>query len=171
MLKSIVITLLLCFLTASTVNSQISNLIKRGATIDSDDYPNSVYIELLGNGILYSINYERRFYGYGHIKVYGRGGLGMIGYSSLWAVWFPIESSVAFGKKNNFETGIGCTFAITGNASLDEFQGGPPVIPLRIGYRLEIDEYLFRFGLTPFFNLSEGFTPMLGVSFGKRFDD
>lgn len=170
MLKSIVIT----FLLPGTVKSQNSALIKRESTIDLEDYEdyqNAVYLEVLGNGLPYSINYERLIYRSGNVKLYGRGGLGVIGYSSLWAVWFPIESSVAFGKKNNFETGIGCTFAITGNASLDEFQGGPPVIPLRIGYRLEIDEYLFRFGLTPFFNLSEGFTPMLGVSFGKRFDD
>jgi len=154
-------------------NFQCKNatLIKSKLTIvskdyeDYEDYPNAVYLELLGNGLPYSINYERRFYGSGNVKLYGRGGLGVIGYSSLWAVWFPIECSVAFGNKNNFETGIGCTFIFNSGDGFDSAR-----IPLRIGYRLEIDEFLFRFGLTPFFD-NRSFFPMLGISFGKRFDD
>ena len=165
MFKSIVITLLLCFLLAGTVKSQNSTLIKRGSTIDFEDYPNAVYIELLGNGLPYSINYERRFFGYGNVKLYGRGVLGVVAYSKLWGGTIPLECSVGFGKKNNFETGIGCTFVFN---SFDGFE--LPRIPLRIGYRLEIDEFLFRVGLIPFFE-NGSFFPMLGISFGKRFDD
>ena len=165
MFKSIVITLLLCFLLSGTVKSQNSTLIKRESNIDSEDYPNAVYIELLGNGLPYSINYERLVYGSGHLKLYGRGGLGVVAFSELWGGTIPIECSVAFGKKNNFETGIGCTFVFN---SYDDFDS--PRIPLRIGYRLEIDEFLFRVGLTPFFD-NMNFFPMLGISFGKRFEE
>ena len=156
---------MLCFLLPCAVKSQNSTLIKREHIIDWEDYPNAVYLELLGNGIPYSINYERRVYGSGYFKLYGRAGLGVVAYSDLYGGTIPIECSVAFGNKNNFETGIGCTLAFT---SFDGFDS--PRIPLRIGYRLEIDEFLFRFGLTPFFDHGS-FFPMLGLSFGKRFDD
>lgn len=165
MFKSIAATLLLCFLLNGTVKSQNATLIKRDIKIDFEDYPNAVYIELLGNGLPYSINYERRFYGYGYVKLYGRGGLGVVAYSNLFGGTVPLESSVGFGQKHNFETGVGCTFSFT---SFDGIE--LPRILLRMGYRLEIDEFLFRFGFTPFFD-NGSFFPMLGISFGKRFDD
>lgn len=165
MFKTIAITLLISFLLPCIVKSQYSTLIKRESTFDLEDYPNAVYIELLGNGLPYSINYERRFYGFGYMKLYGRGGLGLVAYSKLWGGTLPLECSVAFGKNNNFETGIGCTFFFT---SFDGFE--LPRIPLRIGYRLEKDDYLFRLGLTPFFDHLNIY-PMLGISFGRRFDD
>ena len=84
MFKSIVIILLLYFLLAGTVQSQNSTLIKSGYTIDWEEYPNAVYLEVLGNGLPYTINYERRFYGHRNVKLYGRGGLGVIFYSDLW---------------------------------------------------------------------------------------
>lgn len=164
MMKINVITLLLCFLLPLTVESQNSR-VKRESIIDWEDYPNSVYLEVLGNGLPYSVNYERRFYGFRHLKLYGRAGLGVVAYSDLFGGTIPLECSVAFGNKSNFETGIGCTLPFT---SFDGFDSAR--IPLRIGYRLEIDEFLFRFGLTPFFDYGILF-PMLGISFGKRFDD
>lgn len=144
-----------------------ATLKKREPTIVSkdEDYPNAIYLEVLGNGLPYSINYDRLFYRTRHIKLYGRVGVGVVAYSKLWGMTLPIECSVAFGKKNNFETGIGCTFIYS---SFDGFDS--PRIPLRVGYRLEIDEYLFRLGLTPFFDHGD-FFPMFGISFGKRFDD
>lgn len=161
MAKSFVTTLLLCIILISSVKSQ-------------SEPKNALYFEFLGNGGLYSINYERQLYkskdvwpfGSKTLKLYGRGGLSAVAYSNLWGGTFPIECSVAFGKNKNYiESGIGCTFTYLSFSGFDH-----PIIPVRIGYRLEIGEYLFRLGLTPYFD-QVTFNPWLGLSIGKRFDD
>ncbi|SDG31083.1 hypothetical protein SAMN05421827_10589 [Pedobacter terrae] len=70
---------------------------------------NSIYAELLGNGGVYSVNYDRIFQVSNQIKIVPR-----VGFSTLEDVLiFPLEVNLLLSKsntsKNFFETGIGLT--------------------------------------------------------------
>ena len=70
---------------------------------------NSIYAELLGNGGIYSINYDRVFQLSKQVKIVPR-----VGFSTLEDVLiFPLEANLLLSKssksKNFFETGIGLT--------------------------------------------------------------
>ncbi|WP_412465976.1 hypothetical protein [Pedobacter sp. KLB.chiD] len=70
---------------------------------------NSIYAELLGNGGVYSINYDRIFQLSKQVKIVPR-----LGFSTLDDVLiFPLEVNLLLSKsntsKNFFETGIGLT--------------------------------------------------------------
>ncbi|MFF5381528.1 hypothetical protein [Pedobacter suwonensis] len=70
---------------------------------------NSIYAELLGNGGVYSINYDRIFQLSRQVKIVAR-----VGFSILENVlFFPLEANLLLSKsstsKNFFETGIGLT--------------------------------------------------------------
>lgn len=70
---------------------------------------NSIYAELLGNGGVYSINYDRIFQLSKQVKIVPR-----VGFSTLDEVLiFPLEANLLLSKsntsKNFFETGIGLT--------------------------------------------------------------
>ncbi|WP_293784685.1 hypothetical protein [uncultured Pedobacter sp.] len=70
---------------------------------------NSIYAELLGNGGVYSINYDRIFQLSKKVKIVPR-----VGFSTLDEVLiFPLEANLLLSKsntsKNFFETGIGLT--------------------------------------------------------------
>ena len=70
---------------------------------------NSIYAELIGNGGIYSINYDRIFQLSNQIKIVPR-----VGFSTLDDVLiFPLEANLLLSRsrlsKNFFETGIGLT--------------------------------------------------------------
>ena len=136
---------------------------------------NAVFFELLGNGGLYSFNYERML----------TESLGLrVGYATWDSsdLWFegtsdryttvPVTVSYLLGRgERKLELGGGVTFG-DGDFTFR-------TLTAIVGYRSQPPGrgYLFRVGATPFYSLDDeeeaypdpGFTFSLGVSFGYRF--
>jgi hypothetical protein len=114
------------------------------------EFQNAVYFELLGNGGLYSINYERIFNPRNSVRFFSRLGFGSVYYMNA----FPIELGVLLGngrnskKRLNFEISLGTT---------------PLIFPENKGKQI-FDMYLFpRLGLR-YESLRKRFLARLGVS-------
>ena len=137
---------------------------------------NSIYLEILGNGGLYSINYERSF----KASIIGRIGFAsfssdMYGYNTR-ITDVPLTVSYITGKnKSHFETGGGMLLGVK-----KEYDVSNTLVDLIgfIGYRYQPAEkgFLFRIGLTPFYSLDghvnypdSGFTLSGGLSLGYHF--
>lgn len=75
---------------------------------------NTVFVEILGRGGLYSINYDRIVFCKKKTKVIIRGGFSFIplshwdGLGGPWTV--PMEMNLLIGKKHHFECGIGISY-------------------------------------------------------------
>ncbi len=137
----------------------------------------SVYVEGLGNGLLYSVNYERRF----TRSLAGRAGFMIVGGQSdqatddqVGAGVFPIMVNYLAGSgSHHLELGGGPVFLLVGG-DLEEYgtvsAGGAAGVTTTFGYRYHpVDGgFLFRVGLTPFY--SDG-RPQLwaGLSLGYSF--
>jgi len=149
---------------------------------------NAVFFEILGNGGVYSFNYERML----------TESLGLrVGYASwnsplLWDggsppdryVTVPVTASYLLGPgERKLELGGGITF---GQGTLDRYSNADPrrdfsfrSLTAIVGYRSQPPGrgYLFRVGVTPFYSFDDGdeaypdpgFTLSAGVSFGYRF--
>jgi len=146
---------------------------------------NAVFFEMLGNGGLYSFNYERML----------NDSLGLrVGYASwsspvFWEgsppdqyVTLPVSVSYLLGRGDRkLELGGGITF---GEGTLDRSSDLRRDFTFRsltaiVGYRSQPPGrgYLFRVGATPFYSLDDGeeaypdpgWTFSVGVSFGYRF--
>jgi hypothetical protein len=136
--------------------------------------PNAVYLELAGNGLLYSLNYDRLLAPKIAARV-GVMGLGAASDTSSAAVLAaPLMVSYLFGEGNShFETGIGVMLAA---GAVDEVEGfedesfSGAVGTATVGYRYRRPGggFVFRAGVTPFFNTS-GIGPWIGLSFGYGF--
>lgn len=152
---------------------------------------NSIYIELLGNAILPSFNYERIFY-----KNEGLSFSARIGFTPIHpkgtidkmrivpTLFIPITGSIIIGKKNGkFEFGIGADIA-----PLPDNQFAlphPEIIGVGIfGFRYEpsSNKFLLRIDYTPYFGRlgpnwghiknAKGYGVYYhfgGISLGKRF--
>ncbi|HEU0053131.1 MAG TPA: hypothetical protein VFQ39_08130 [Longimicrobium sp.] len=143
---------------------------------------NAVYVELLGNGVLYSVNYDRRLTD----NVAGRVGVSFLtveeddGDRGTLAM-APIVASYLFGEGNShFEAGLGVLLASASVSDVGDDEGedwfdlsgsasgvlGTGVL----GYRYQRPDggFVFRAGLTPIFD-TEDFIPWFGVSFGYAF--
>lgn len=141
----------------------------------------SVYYELFGQGILYSLNYDYRF---------SRNLSGRIGYTHLVGSFFFIDSFSITGvplmlnylvgrDKHYFELGGGI---ITGKIKIRDTDHGSffednytdesnfTIGTATIGYRYQpaIQGLIMRVGFTPFFN-SHGALPWVGWSLGHSF--
>ncbi|WP_316800028.1 hypothetical protein [Pedobacter frigidisoli] len=98
------LTLLSFFLLLSIVGSA-----QETSSPDTGIKRNSIYAELLGNGGVYSINYDRIFQLNNHLKIVPR-----VGFSTLQNVIIvPIEANLLISgsktSKNFFEGGLGVT--------------------------------------------------------------
>lgn len=139
---------------------------------------NAVYVELLGNGLLYSINYDRLL----TPNAAGRVGLMFVtaeddqGDSGTVAI-VPVMGSWLWGDGNShFETGIGLALATASFDFADEFDvdesGGATTVYGTgvLGYRYQRPGggFVFRVGLTPVFTTND-FAPWFGLSFGYAF--
>ena len=138
---------------------------------------NSLFLELFGNGGLYSINYERMLNKNLHARV------GFATFTST--IFMNLETSVTTfpllltgttgKKKSHFEFGGG---VMTGRLKYD-FESFTIVdLTAFIGYRYQPigKGFLFRIGLTPFYSLDdkadypdEGFFLSGGLSLGYHF--
>jgi len=136
---------------------------------------NDVYLEVGGNGLFSSVNYERHL-----LKKPGLGvriGLGFYTEDNFY-VTLPIGMNYLFKMKGNssfIEGGIGVTWArVNGKLFIsDKNSDGfnfTNVIP-SIGYRKHTKkDLMWRINLTPIINNKNvAFLPWLGVSVGKRF--
>lgn len=144
--------------------------------------PNAVYLELLGNGGLFSLNYERAVRPAVRVRI----GAAAWTAESFWSDattrirTFPLMLHVLpGGGAHHLEAAIGL---LPGHRGRDRHAGqsGPFVSLIGlIGYRYEPPggRFVFRTGVTPFYGLGdpavaypdEGFLPSIGVSFGARF--
>lgn len=130
---------------------------------------NAVYLELGGNGILTSVNYDRRFLFNNKHGIILRGGVGFYGEDKLVEGSVPeeqkfqsefrpiVELNYLYGSKNNFlELGIG-----NNNFMSPSF---------RVGYRLQKQNgFLFRAGAV-IITKGEWWVPVWpGFSFGYSF--
>jgi len=141
---------------------------------------NALYVELLGAGLIYSINYDRRISdfalrgGLEYFSVSATGANGATASSSWIAI--PLSATYNIGsKKHSFEIGAGVTlhhFSASGGAlGLDSSAGGWLVVGHGIvGYRLQPTDggFFLRAGLTP--QVGSGFfLPWPHVGLGATF--
>jgi hypothetical protein len=136
--------------------------------------PSAVYVELLGNGLLYSINYDHRIAPKLAARV-GVMGLGGVSDSSSAAVFTaPVMLSYLFGEGNShFEVGAGLILAAGAVDEVDPLEDesfSRAFGTATLGYRYQRPDggFIFRTGLTPFFDHT-GFAPSFGISFGYGF--
>ena len=141
---------------------------------------NAVYFELLGNGGVFSINYERAVTPSLRLRV----GAASWTAHSFWGdeetrfETFPLMLHVIPGHgAHRFEVAIGI---LPGHRQGDMGESGGFVsLTGLIGYRYEPPgrRFVFRAGVAPFYGFgdsamaypAEGFLPSLGLSFGARF--
>jgi hypothetical protein len=138
--------------------------------------PNSIYFEALGNGGLYSVNYDRLFTD----NFGGRLGLMYLSEVDIFFVAaediliFPATLNYFIGEKHKLELGAGVVFASVSNTRAFGFKsdsdGSNIVGTATIGYRYQKPDggFLFRVGFTPLFG-SEGIEPWGGISLGYSF--
>ena len=179
--KSIFLMIFIFFININYSWAQTGNstAVEQKPNTDIDQVNNVVYLELLGNGFLYSFNYERRLAD----RLWGRIGAG---YSPLLDIsrvaTFPVGVSYLFGKKSKFlETGLVTTFTYADSddrfedtffedALFEEVFG--VILSPTIGYRFQPQEknLFFKIAFTPFFNpFKKKFLPYGGLSLGYSF--
>jgi len=126
---------------------------------------NDIYLEIGGNGIVTSLNYERQL-----SKQPGLGFRMGAGIVPMVGVSFPsgINYLIKTKNENSFiETGFGVTYLISDEKKSDNIER-INFVP-SVGYRRHSKKNnLFRINLTPIFNNAFVF-PLVGLSFGKRF--
>lgn len=146
---------------------------------------NGVYLELLGNGGVYSLNYERFL----SPNFSLRAGFGSFSGESFWGseeitlTTFPVLGNYFYGKgRNKLELGAGLLLGTKKiESTWDESKKNTTIFDITavIGYRNQKPGggFIFRAGLTPFLALSggedaypdEGITISGGVSVGYAF--
>ncbi|RPH74445.1 hypothetical protein EHM76_03560 [bacterium] len=153
----------------------ITLLLFAGSTY-SQGKPNSLYFELLGNGGIYSVNYDRLFTGNigGRIGIMYLSELDIIVSSFQDLLIIPVTINYLVGSGNNkLEFGAGVVYVhISGGEffGLGFNEGSGTLGTATIGYRYQQTDggLLFRIGFTPVFS-PEGLLPMGGISLGTSF--
>lgn len=136
----------------------------------------SVYVEVLGSGLLYSFNYDTRFT-QRHNGIGGRAGIGYLAVDGARLTTLPLMVNYLFGHERHFfEVGIGTSVLIASEpidfAPVGERNRASGAIgTMNLGYRLEPTDggFVFRAGLTPFFGSSFFWPLWPQVSFGYAF--
>ena len=135
----------------------------------------NVFVELAGQGLLFSANYDTRF-GNRRDGLGGRAGVGYIAADGASLATFPLSLNYLLGKgKNFFEIGLGATFA---SAKSDDFwfndeevSGTGTIGTMSFAYRLQpVDSgFSFRGGFTPIFTKDFFIPYYFGLSLGYTF--
>jgi hypothetical protein len=155
------------------------------ATMGMVTAPNSIYLELLGSGIIYSLNYERMLinslalrvgFGYAPLSASSTNNAGVtktatenITTAPLTLSWFPFSSSTS-SPSSKLEIGAGIVY-VDLTKKLASFPAGNSIgYTAILGYRYQPADggFLFRIAFTPFilFNKTE---PWGGITFGYGF--
>lgn len=152
--------------------------------------PNGIYVELLGNGMLYTINYDRFLLdnigvraGFEYIGLSASSPSGSGESASVSMLLIPITLNYFLASHDNgkvgsskLELGAGILFvslsaSASGNAgSIFSASGIGIAGTATIGYRYQPSDggFIFRIGFTPIFG-SGIFLPYGGLSFGYGF--
>ena len=141
----------------------------------SDFARNSIFLELLGNGLLYSLNYDYKIFN--HLSA--RAGGMYLGVNErntdqrVSLLMVPIMANYLVGNgSSRLEVGAGLTVGRAGGNidTGDIDQGTFGLFTSTIGYRLQPTDggFLFRIGFTPVFTGS-GVLPWAGLSLGGTF--
>lgn len=138
--------------------------------------PNAAYLELLGNGLLYSLNYDRFLTAHltGRVGLFVLAAQDSDGEGSGAVLATPVLVNYLFGRGNHhLETGIGATLLAGAIEDLEDevdesFSGAVGTATLGYRYQRPGGGFVFRAGVTPFFGAG-GIAPWFGVSFGYSF--
>jgi len=137
----------------------------------------NVFVELGGQGLLFTVNYDTRFSNKRN-GIGGRVGIGYLAASGDHLTTIPVGINYLLGKgKNFFEVGLGATYIGAGgndSSLLFDENTSNVVGTMSFSYRLQPIEsgFSFRAGFTPVFN-GDFFVPYyagisLGYTFGKK---
>ena len=173
-----VLTLLLvvgsCYLTTTHALAQEA-LPQRSSS--KDFARNSIYLEILGNGLLYSLNYDHKIFDHLSARIGGMylGVNESTSDSRVSLLLVPVMANYLVGSgSSRLEIGAGLTLGSVGGdidaAGGDFDKGGVAAFTSTIGYRLQPTNggFLFRIGFTPIFT-ANGFLPWAGLSLGGTF--
>lgn len=140
----------------------------------SQSHPNSIYFEALGNGALYSLNYDRLFtenFG-GRIGIMYLSSFDMIFTSAENLLLIPVMLNYFSGSEHKLEIGAGVVIVSADYIGFFGLGSGGTGIggTATLGYRYQQTDggFLFRAGFTPFFG-EGGFQPSGGLSIGFSF--
>lgn len=86
----------------------ILSIISWSSFSQSNNSNSAFYIEFLGNGILYSLNFDQRFTT-SNDGIGGKIGVGIIPSNGEITAFIPLHINYLFGKKHAFEVGLGAT--------------------------------------------------------------
>lgn len=135
----------------------------------------NVFVELGGQGLQYSINYDTRFSdrrkGFG-----GRLGLGYISLKGRKAATIPVSLNYLLGKGRHFaDFGLGATMLISNGSKPDMFYSSPTksiVYTTNVSYRFQpIQKGIsMRAGVGPVFNYDFNLVYYFGISLGYTFE-
>lgn len=151
----------------------------------------AVYLELAGNGVIYSINYDKIFHQKGAFKSSYRVGISVYprNYDRIYAnVYLPLEITGMYGKRNgHFEFGLGVTPSYLNYGTFDptnadrevlDYSGMGLAVFGRLGYRYQKPDggFFFRIAVNPILadimpqrDDKYFYGPYGGISFGKSF--
>ena len=145
---------------------------------------NAVVAEVLGNGLLYSVDYERLLFG-GKAGI--RGGASFLTYGvshasgsgNLVLATFPLLASYYWGSSpHKLQLGVGATllyFSASSDATGTKFEGAGDGLDVAatavVGYRYlpRAGGWTFSAGFTPLFRGAKGLLPWGGLSGGYVF--
>jgi hypothetical protein len=136
----------------------------------SVDANNAIYLELGGNGLIYSLNYDYRF----NTDWSARAGVMYLPIEDVTLTIVPIIANYLYGNNHMLEIGAGIAYVgISFETDDDEFfsfSGSGVVGTGTFGYRYQkVDGgFVFRAGITPIFGAG-GFLPWAGLSLGYAF--
>lgn len=153
---------------------RILSLVALATTFTSVRAQTTVFVEGLGNGLLYSVNAERAFTPHLAARLGATYVSGTVDNSDVDLLLFPIMASTFVGRgTHRAEVGVG-TYALIGTVtdeSGDEFGGGVGGFTSTFGYRYGRPEggLSLRGTLTASFIPSTGWFYLPGASVGYTF--
>lgn len=163
--------LLLLVLLSNAAYSQSENSVVKAHN------KNSVFIEALGHGCFYSLNYERKILGNARFLTSGQIGISYYGKGSgIVPLWMPIliNQSVSIRKNMFIEIGAGKIFRNDGVEHRDgTFQDDYQIEEwtFRLGYKhfFKNGKWLFKVAYTPIYQDKSDYIHWGGIAFGYRF--
>jgi hypothetical protein len=165
LLSKILLGWLILFQCNSVAQSTASNLKQ-----------NQLYLELAGNGLIYSINYERFLSENFTI----RGGFGItpgLIFVEGTFIHIPVTASYLIGSKTSkLELGLGATYFAGEDTEIFGLDAGDQSLMFLtgiIGYRYtSLSGFVFRIFFTPLYSgeADPPFSPYFGLSFGYAFN-
>jgi len=171
-MKKIYTSTLFLFLLFISINAiaQVSETTSSG----EDKRAQNIFVELGGQGLLFTVNYDSRF-SKKRDGIGGRAGIGYIAEGGDYATTVPLSLNYLLGKgKHFFEMGLGATILTTGGTDesfLFDENNSNVIGTMSFSYRLQpVDRgFSFRAGLTPVFNKNFFIPYYAGISLGYSF--